>query len=171
MNTRTLGYGLRRSPKRLRDAGAHVVVIDKGDDREKLQELREDMGLAIREGDTILLASTSDLGARPARLLKCLADWNVSVQVIGHEPVLPDTKERRDYLMSLEGAGGRRKPKQKLGRPRVFDPTPDQAKLIVAIWETEGVMPKFKVKQISALMGRPVKYHHVRDWYARQKRH
>ena len=38
----------------------------------------------------------------------------------------------------------------------------------MAIWETEGVMPKFKVKQISALMDRPVKYHHVRDWYARQ---
>ena len=30
-------------------------------------------------------------------------------------------------------------------------------------------MPKFKVKQISALMDRPVKYHHVRDWYAREK--
>ncbi len=70
--------------------------------------------------------------------------------------------------MSLEGAGGRRKPKQKLGRPRVFDPTPDQAKLIVAIWETEGIMPKHKVKLIGDVLGKAVEYHHVRDWYARK---
>ncbi len=58
------------------------------------------MGIILRPGDTNCYRQ--DLGPRPVHLLKCLGDWQVSVQIAGHERVMPSTKERRDRLAALK---------------------------------------------------------------------
>lgn len=163
-----LGYGYRRRKQRLIDAGANRILIDTDDEKFFLKEIRKNMGITLRPGDTLLLLSITDLGPRPTHLLKCLGDWKVSVQIAGHEPVMPSTKEQRDQLVALKANTPYRETKRRRGRPKYFDPTAEQARIIRSIWETEGMMPKHKVKLIGDVLGKAVEYHHVRDWYARQ---
>jgi len=57
-------------------------------------------------------------------------------------------------------------PKRKGGRPRYFDPTPEQAAAIREIWQAPLLRPH-AVKRASEIVGKPLEYHHLRDWYAR----
>ncbi|MCP4318355.1 MAG: hypothetical protein GY789_20645 [Hyphomicrobiales bacterium] len=167
-----MGYGFRRKRKRLVDAGATRVLIDTEDDREYFHDMRRAMGIALRPGDTLLLVSISDLGPRPMRLLKCLADWDVKVQIVGHEPVLCDTKEKRDQLVETKANAPYRESKRKRGRPRHFDPTPEQAKMVRLVWNAEGVTRAHRLKQVEEIMGmKPgtLVFWLVRDWIAKDR--
>ncbi len=166
-----LGYGYRRQKRRLVDAGANRILIDTDDEKFFQKEIRRSMGITLRPGDTLLLISITDLGPRPTHLLKCLAGWNVKVQIAGHEPVLCNTKELRDELIHSRADRPYRDPKRPRGRPPKFNPTPAQAKMIRMVWNTEGVTRAHRLKQVEEIMDmRPgsLKFWLVRDWISKQ---
>ena len=52
------------------------------------------------------------------------------------------------------------------GRPRYFDPSPAQAAKLRELWE--GPYVRVHVQKVASdMVGKPVEYHHLRDWYAR----
>jgi hypothetical protein len=56
--------------------------------------------------------------------------------------------------------------KSKGGRPRYFDPTPEQAAVIKELWESPTTRKHVR-ERASKIMGKTIEHHHLRDWYAR----
>ena len=76
------GYGIDRDPAQLRDLGAEKVWIDvKNGDRAERAAL---FGVAVRQGDTILLLSRSDLGhgREIPRFEAVAAEKGVTIRVV-----------------------------------------------------------------------------------------
>ena len=164
----TIGYGFRRKPQTLRDAGAQRVFIDDDKERAERNYLLDPASVAIRPGDNIILIAAVDLGSDwrdRTRVLKTLSGVGVTVQVRGNDPVLYDTAEKRQAFKALKGFGEKRVQKSKTGRPRLFDPTPEQDTLVREVWRTEGLTRAYKLKRISEIMGTEIKFHILRDRY------
>lgn len=127
-----IGYGYRRNAKDLERAGAEKVFIDTSRDRPERSDMFKHGG--IRAGDTLLLLSMRDLGGSPP------ADrhWQAQAAALGVtvEVVAQD------------------KPPARIGRPKLYRPSPDQYRRHRAIWlDPLGGTYEAKRKQISADYG------------------
>lgn len=130
--TMKIGYGFRRNAKDLEALGAEKVWIDISRDRPERSDMFKLGGL--REGDTLLLLSLRDLGGSPPADTR----WKAEVEKMGV------TIE----IAQLD------KPPARMGRPKVYKPTPDQFRRHRAIWlDPLGGTYESKRKQISADYG------------------
>ncbi len=107
------GYGYNRTRQALTSAGAETVWIDtspKRPERNTMLTTRQ----AIREGDSLIVLHESDLGE----------DWR------DRKRVMDILKQRGIHLI----IAGNEPTRQDVGRPRTFDPTPEQDAEFGAIW-------------------------------------
>lgn len=124
-----LGYGYRRDADELRKAGAEQVWVDFSPDRLERADLFRSG--ALRPGDTLVLFSLRDLGGSP----KADPIWQRKVEERGASIKIVDL------------------PARKLGRPRRYDPTPDQVRRHRAIWLDGDNAERARLKAIAADYG------------------
>lgn len=131
-----IGYGYRRTEKALRDAGAERVWIDLSKERTERADM---VSAGLRAGDTLVLLSIRDLGGSA----KADAMWKENIEAMGVtvevcEPV--DEQEARP-----------------VGRPKKFDPTPEQDDQIRKLWLCWHYTEAYKVRRVAEIMGHEVK--------------
>lgn len=107
-----IGYGYRRSEKDMEFLQADVTYVDWNDTREERTEMLGPNG--ARKGEIIRVLATNDLGGSDKANKKILA-------IIKRREAVFD--ERRPPEVP-----------KKMGRPRKFDPTPDEAFAIWRLW-------------------------------------
>lgn len=126
-----VGYGTPEQEPRLLEAGVetffthpedHDLVVDRP-------------GLAVRDGDTVLMAQPGLLSlADMRRLLSAEKDAGILFQVVGHDPVrLSDDSAIRDFRR--QKARGKMPPMARTtGRPPQITYTAGQAAAIIRAW-------------------------------------
>jgi hypothetical protein len=130
-----IGYGYRRDEADLKAAGAEKVYVDISRER---QERADMVAYGLREGDTLLLLSMRDLGGAP----KADAMWRERVEAMGvaiEVVALPDDK-----------------PPAKIGRPKKYEPTPEQEAQIRKIWLCWHYTEAYKLRRAAEIYGHPV---------------
>lgn len=130
-----IGYGYRRDEADLKSAGAEKVYVDISRER---QERADMVAYGLREGDTLLLLSMRDLGGAP----KADAMWRERVEAMGvaiKVVALPDDK-----------------PPAKIGRPKKYEPTPEQEEQIRKIWLCWHYTEAYKLRRAAEIYGHPV---------------
>jgi hypothetical protein len=145
-----IGYGYRRSEADLTAAGGERVFVDISRER---QERADMVAYGLREGDTLILLSLRDLGGAP----KADEAWKERIEAMGVEITvapLPDNK-----------------PPTKIGRPRKFDPTPEQAEQIRELWLCWHYTEAYKLRRASEIMGHEVGRGVLFNRYGSMKKH
>ena len=130
-----IGYGYQRREADLLEAGAEKAFVDITPERRERADM---VRFALQGGDTILLLSERDLGGSP----KADAMWRERIEAMG---VTIEIAPRKDD-----------KPPAKMGRPRRFDPTPEQDAQCRELWLCWHYTEAYKLRRISEIMGQPV---------------
>jgi len=138
-----IGYGFKRSDKDFAAWDCERVFIDVPATQ---REARRDLFVCLVPGDTLFMFSPGDLGygQELSNLRKILEEKQVSIEY----PPSP--------------TGGR-------GRPKKFDPSPDQDRFIRALWKDQTVSQGFAIAEASRKMGQPVKRHQLIYRYGNRK--
>lgn len=127
-----VGYGYKRHEKDLRAIGAEKVYIDITPQRTERNDM---LAYALREGDELLLLSMRDLGgsAKADAIQKAgIEGMGVTIKVVA----LPNDA-----------------PPKKIGRPKKFDPTPEQREQIRKIWLCWHYTEAYKLRRVAEIMG------------------
>ena len=130
-----IGYAYRRTEAALRDAGAEKVFIDISPQRTERNDL---LAYGLRTGDELVLLSIRDLGgsAKADAAMKARIEaMGVTVTVVQ----MPDDK-----------------PAGKLGRPKGYDPTPEQDEQIRKVWLCWHYTEAYKLRRAAEIYGSPV---------------
>ena len=134
-----VGYGYNRHPKDFAPYECERLYIDDSTtERQEREDMLAALGNAVME-DTLVLLQRRDIGGGQEipRILQELADMNVTVEVIDFVPE-----------------------KKRTGRPRVFDPTDEQAVKLERLWRS--VMPLNHIlRRASEIAGFQVKRHQM----------
>ncbi len=119
------GYGYRRDCQPLLDAGAEKCYIDgaKTERMERMDCLRD-----LRKGDVLILLTLADLGAPRER-----------------ENLLAEIKRRGATVEVAGVAAPRREVKH------AFNPTPEQAKQIAALWHDVTVPGPYALRRAAKI--------------------
>lgn len=130
-----IGYGFKRSDKDFADWECERVFIDVPATQ---REARRDLFLCLMPGDTLFMFKSGDLGhgKELTALRKILEDNRVKIE---YAPEAPDGR----------------------GRPKKFDPTPDQDKYIKALWKDQTVSQGHVIAEASRKAGVQVKRHQL----------
>ena len=131
-----IGYGYRRKEADLEAAGAEKVFIDVTSERQERADMVAHGG--VREGDTLLLFSMRDLGGSP----KADAMWRARIEALGV----------KIEVVEVKGAERIGKP----GRPRKFNPTPEQDEQCRKLWLCWHYTEKYKLRRIAEIVGHSV---------------
>ncbi len=146
-----IGYGYKRREATLLKAGAEAVWIDHTPDRAELAFLLDNpKQIAIRPGDVLVVVSQYDLGPARKDMARRLKRWGATMEIV-------DTKAKPV-----------REGKAKGGRPRYYDPTPEQDAAIRALWNSPATR-KYVRERATEIMGKPIAHHHLRDRYTEKK--
>jgi len=130
-----IGYGYQRKEADLEAAGAEKVYVDVTRERRERADL---VAYGLREGDTLILLSMRDLGGAPkadAMWQERIEDMGVAIKVVA----LPDDK-----------------PPAKIGRPKKYDPTPEQDEQVRKLWLCWHYTEAYKLRRASEICGHPV---------------
>ena len=132
-------YGYKRRPDDAPDGCEQVWLDDAKTERQE----RFDMMLGLREGDTVVVLSRSDLGrGAEVKALEAAIEGKGAALVVDAPEVLP-------------------KP---VGRPARFAPTPEADAKIKALYHGYNVM-SYVLRRASELAGMEVKAHHLKRRY------
>ena len=150
-----IGFGREVHHDDLRRAGAERVwsPADRAFFFDKLD-------LVLRTDDTLVLAQPKILSLAE---MKRISDLGVSMQVIGHEPVLCQSYEDRRGLRNRKPRAEAIPIVETRGRPSEFTPpTKEQVAAIINDWHS-GMKRALVVERAALILGRPVAAHWVRD--------
>jgi DNA invertase Pin-like site-specific DNA recombinase len=128
-----IGYGFRRTEAALKQAGAERVWIDLSKERTERADM---LRIGLKAGDTLIVLSKNDLGGS-ARANRIIRD-NLTAMGVTVAVVAPDTLSKP------------------MGRPRKFDPTPEQAEQIKEIWLCWHHTGAYKLRRAAEIMGHSV---------------
>ena len=141
-----IAYGYKRAARDLPDAGAHW--LDDRPNKPELRALLDLIGITIRSGDALQVCSTRDLGKRLAEVRRRLAEIGATLEVIG-APEAP-AKRRRGRPPAI---------------PHDLPPAPRAALRDLA---ESGATHEALEREGSRIVGAPLHWWHVRDWYGRE---
>lgn len=130
-----IGYGYKRREADLEAAGARKVYIDITPQRTERNDL---LAYGLRAGDTLVLLSLRDLGGAPkadAAMKERIEALGVTIEVVP----LPDGKEPG-----------------KIGRPKKYDPSPEQDEQIRKLWLCWHYTEAYKLRRVAEMYGAPV---------------
>ena len=128
-----IGYGFRRTEAALKQAGADRVWIDTSKERTERSDM---LRFGLTAGDTLIVLAENDLGGS-ARANRIIRD-NLTAMGVTVAVVAPET------------------PSKPMGRPRKFDPTPEQDEQTKEIWLCWHHTGAYKLRRAAEIMGYPV---------------
>lgn len=134
-----IGYGFKRSDRDFAAWDCERVFIDTP---ATLREARRDLFLCLQPGDTLFMFKRGDLGhgKELSALRKILEDHRVKVE---YAPEAPDRR----------------------GRPKKFDPSPENDKYIRTLWKDQTVSHSYVERVASERTGVSVKRHQLKHRY------
>lgn len=158
-----IGFGTREHGGALMVAGAEKVFFHP----EELGLVLDYAGLAVREGDTLVVVSSGLLTTSQIKKIRDACAGDLDFQVVGHEPERLVTDHDIKQFRAKYPIGVETNVPQATGRPKDIKYTVEQADAIIRLWHE---IPKRKPLEIVLLadkiLGLPdgtVKPHWVRD--------